>query len=373
MKIAFDARWLFQGGHGDVTYLRNLIRALARVAGRDEFWLYYREFDALRESLTTQHPNIHTRQLNFPIGSLWNQLALSPALKREKMDVLHGNYMLPTWAPCPMVVTIHDATFRLFPEWIPSRAARIMNVLIPLSAQRATHILTVSECSKRDIVRCFGIAPEKVTVAYNGVSPQFMAHDPLEAHRRVREAYPQLSGPFIAGIGLRGARKNIGVVLRAILQLQERGVWPDDTKFAVAGTREQFPDAEFEKLQNTVVFLGFADEALLPDIFAAAQCSVYPSLYEGFGLPVLEAMACGCPVVCSDTSSLPEVAGGAGAMLSPTDEESWANVLESVLHDENHRAVLRDRGIKRAAEFSWEKCARATLKVYKEVTGKSHG
>ncbi len=373
MKIAFDARWLFQGGHGDVTYLRNLIRALARTAPNDEFCLYYREFDALRESLTAQHSNIHTRELRFPVGALWNQCALVPALRRDDMSVLHGNYMLPLWASCPMVVTIHDATFRLFPDWIPRRAARIMNVLIPLSAQKATRILTVSECSKSDIVRCFGVPPEKVTVIYNGVSPQFSAHDPMESHRRVREAYPELSGPFVAAIGLRGARKNIGVVLRAILQLKERGAWPDNMKLAVAGTRAQFPDAEFEKLQDIAVFLGFVEESLLPDIFAAAQCSVYPSLYEGFGLPVLEAMACGCPVICSNTSSLPEVAGGAGAMLSPTDEEGWANVLESVLHDENHRAVLRDRGLKRAGEFSWEKCARQTLQVYAEVTGATRG
>ena len=373
MKIAFDARWLFQGGHGDVTYLRNLIKTLARVASHDEFWLYYREFDALRESLSAQHSNIHTSSLSFPVGALWNQCALAPAIGRAGMDVLHGNYMLPFWAPCPMVVTIHDATFRLFPEWIAPRPRRLMNFLIPLAAQRATRILTVSECSKQDIVRCFEVPPGKVSVTYNGVSSQFTAHDPMEAHLRVREVYPALANPFVAGIGLRGPRKNIGVVLRAILQLCSRGAWPNEMKFAVAGTREQFPDEEFEKLDEVVEFLGFVDEKLLPDIYAAAQCSVYPSLYEGFGLPVLEAMACGCPVICSNTSSLPEVAGGAAAMLAPNDEEGWANVLDSVLHDENHRAMLRDRGLKRAAFFSWEKCARETLAVYEEVTGKTHG
>ncbi len=367
MKIAFDARWLLPTGTGDVTYLRCLLRALAQVAPDDEFHLYYREFNPEREALAARFANVYSHALHFPIGSLWNQFALAPRLARDDMSLLHGNYMLPLRAPRPMVVTIHDVTFRLFPQWIPSRAQRIMNVLIPLSARSATKIITGSQCSKDDLVREFGIAPEKIAVTPYAAAPHFTASDPMEAHARISAAFPALSGPFIVGVGLRGPRKNIGVVLRAILQLQARGAWPHNLKLALTGTREQFPDAEVEKLGETVVFLGFIEEKLLPDLFTSAQASVYPSLYEGFGLPVLEAMACGCPILCSDTSSLPEVAGGAGAMLSPTDENAWTAVLESVLHDENHRAVLRSRGLERAEHFSWEKCAQQTLEVYREV------
>jgi glycosyltransferase involved in cell wall biosynthesis len=272
-----------------------------------------------------------------------------------------------------MVVTIHDITFRLFPQWIAPRPRKLMNFLIPLAAQSASKIITCSQCSKNDMVRELGLPAEKIVVTPYAASSHFWPHDPQEAHGRVREAYPQLSNDFVAGIGLRGPRKNIGVVLRAILRLRARGAWPAEMKFAIAGSREQFPDEELQKLGDIVVFLGFVDEALLPYIFAAAQCTVYPSLYEGFGLPVLEAMACGCPVICSNSSSLPEVAGGAAAMLSPTDEEGWASVLESVLHDDNHRAMLRSWGLERAAQFSWEKCARQTLDVYKEVAGDARG
>ena len=373
MKIAFDARTLFHGATGETTYLRSLLRALAQVAPQNELHLYYREFDAEREALAAHYPSVHTRGLNFPIGALWNHCALASHLARDGMDVLHSQYTLPLAAPRPMVVTIHDITFRLFPEWIAPRPRKLMNFLIPLAAERASKIITCSQNSKDDMMREFDLPGDKIVVMPYAAGPQFNAHDPMESHRRVRETYPELSGSYIAGIGLRGARKNIGVVLRAILQLKARGAWPGDMKFAIAGTREQFTDVEFEKLENVAVFLGFVDETLLPDIFAAAQCSVYPSLYEGFGLPVLEAMACGCPVICSNTSSLPEVAGGAGALLSPTDEEGWTNVLESVLHDENHRALLRSRGLRRAAEFSWEKCARQTLDVYDEVTSKIYG
>ena len=373
MNIAYDARSLFQGGTGDVTYFRSLLHAIAHLTSKSQLHLYYREFDSERENLAAHYANIHTHGLNFPVGWLWNQCALSPHLARDGMDALHSQYLLPTWAPRPMIVTIHDITFRLFPEWFPPRPRKLMNFLIPLAAGRAQKIITGSQNSKDDMVREFGVPESKIVVTPYAAGAHFISNDPMESHRRVRETYPELSGPYIAGIGLRGARKNIGIVLRAILRLRSRGAWPIDMKIAIAGTRDQFPDKEFEKLSDIVVFLGFIEETLLPDIFSAAQCSVYPSLYEGFGLPVLEAMACGSPVICSDTSSLPEVAGGAGAMLSPTDEEGWANVLESVLHDENHRAMLRDRGLKRATEFSWEKCARQTLDVYQEVTGKTYG
>jgi glycosyltransferase involved in cell wall biosynthesis len=366
MKVAFDARWLFQGGHGDVTYLRNLVRALAKAAPDDEFWLYYREFDELRENVAAQHVNVQTKRVSFPLGVLWNQCALVPRLARDGMALLHGNYVLPPLSSRPMVVSIHDITFRLFPQWIAPRPRRLMNILIPLSARRARRIITGSQCAKDDMVRELGVAPEKIIVTPYAAAPHFSPRDPMESQMRVREVYPQLSEPFIAGIGLRGVRKNIGVVLRALRGLQKCGALPT-TKLALAGSREQFPDTEIDDLGDCVVFLGFVEESLLPDIYGAALCCVYPSLYEGFGLPVLEAMACGCPVLCSDTSSLPEVAGGAGALISPHDETAWAAILESVLHDENHRAVLRDRGLKRAAHFSWEKCARETLQIYREV------
>lgn len=367
MKIAFDARTLSHGVTGDTTYLRSLLRSQAPLVPEDELVLYYREFDAEREALSAHYSNIRTQGLSFPIGWLWNQCALPLRLGRDGMNVLHAQYTLPYTAPCPMVVTIHDITFRLFPQWVAPRPRRLMNFLIPMAAHRAAKIITGSQCSKDDIVREFQIAPEKIVVTPYASGSQFSPHEPLEAHERVSEAYPALAGPFIAGIGLRGTRKNIGVVLRAILLLRERGAWPGDMKFAVAGTREQFPDTEVEKLEDVMMFLGFVDDALLPSIYSAALCSVYPSLYEGFGLPVVEAMACGCPVLCSNTSSLPEVANGGGALLRPDDVVEWADVLESVLHDENHRAVLRDRGLKRAAQFSWDNCARQTLDVYREV------
>lgn len=367
MKIAFDARSLFHGGTGDVTYFRALLGALARITPEDELHLYYREFDSEREQLAVHHANITTHGLRFPIGWLWNQCALAPALHSDGMALLHAQYLLPRFAPRPTVVTIHDITFRLFPEWFPPRACKLMNFLIPSAAHNATRIITGSQCAKNDMVREFGVPPERIVVTPYAAAPQFSPRDPVEAHRRVRTAFPSLSGPFIVGIGLRGTRKNIGVVLRAMLSLVSRGAWPTGTKLALAGTREQFPDAEIARLENDIVFLGFVPDDLLPELYGAALASVYPSLYEGFGLPVLEAMACGCPVLSSDTSSLPEVAGDAAVLLPPQDETAWADAIEKIIGDENHRASLCGRGILRAAEFSWERTARETQTVYRTV------
>lgn len=367
MKIAFDARSLFRGGTGDVSYFRALLSALSHQAPQDEFHLYYREFNSEREDLAAQFPNIRTHGARFPVGWLWNQCALAPRLRRDGMNLLHSQYLLPQLAPCPMIVTIHDITFRLFPEWFPPRACRLMNFLIPRAAHSATKIITGSQCAKDDMVREFGVAPQKIVVTPYAAAPHFAPRDSQEALRRVREIYPALSGRYFAAIGLRGVRKNIGVALRAVLQLQTRGAWPPDVKLAIAGTREQFSDAEIEKLGETVVFLGFIAEKLLPDLFSASLASIYPSLYEGFGLPVLEAMACGCPVLCSNTSSLPEVAGDAAVLLPPDDESAWALALESVLNDEKQRATLSLRGLERAAQFSWDKCARQTLEIYREA------
>ena len=372
MKIAFDACTLLggaSGGSGDATYLRSLLRALAHVAPENEFHLYYREFDTEREALAAQFSNVATHGRHFPVALLWSQCALAPRLARDGMDVLHAQYFLPRFCARPMVVTIHDITFHLFPQWFPPGVGRMMNRLVPRAARAARKIITGSQCTKDDIVDCLDVPPQKIVVTPYAAAPHFAPRDPHEAHRRVREMHPELQGPFIAGVGVRGPRKNIGVVLGAMAQLQARGAWPRGVKLALAGTREQFPDPEIAMLGDSVVFLGYVAESDLPDIFASAVASVYPSFYEGFGLPVLEAMSCGCPVLVSDASSLPEVAGDAGVMLAPDDVTGWAGALQQLLEDENHRATLRCRGLERAAQFSWEKCARQTLEIYREVAG----
>lgn len=367
LKIAYDARSLFAGGTGDVTYFRSLLSALAAQEPASSFTLYGRHSDRERAALAAQHPNISTREVPFPIGWLWNQGALVPHLRRDGMQLLHSQYLLPPRVPCPAIVTIHDITFRLFPQWFPPRACRIMNVLIPLAARTATHIITGSQCSKNDIIKYFGVSEEKITVTPYAAAAQFRPLLREEAQAYIVSRYPALAAPYLIGIGLRGVRKNVGVVLGAIKMLREQKRWPHGTILALAGSEEHFPAKELAPVRDVVRFLGFVPDEELPALYGAAQASVYPSLYEGFGLPPLEAMACGCPVLCSDSASLPEVVGDAGILLSPQDCEAWANSLSEVLNNVDLRDSLKQRGLYRAHDFSWERTARQTREVYRHV------
>jgi glycosyltransferase involved in cell wall biosynthesis len=367
LQIAYDARSLFAGGTGDVTYFRSLIAALAELHPASSFVLYGRDRDSERNALATRYANIATKEVTFPLGWLWNQGALVPRLRRDGMELLHSQYLLPPHASIPTIVTIHDITFRLFPQWFPPRPCRIMNVLIPLAARTATHIITGSQCSKNDIVKYFGVREDKITVTPYAAGAQFRPIEREEAQTYVAARYESLQAPYVVGIGLRGVRKNVSVVLRAIKMLREQNRWPSGTVLALAGGEEHFSAEDVALVRDVVQFLGFVPDEDLPALYAAAQASVYPSLYEGFGLPPLEAMACGCPVLCSDASSLPEVVGDAGILLAPEDIEAWANALLKVLCDAAWREELRKRGLRRAALFSWERTAQQTFKVYRDV------
>lgn len=365
MRVGLDARSLFAGGTGDRTYFRHLIKAMARLQPRDEFVLFHREDDPERAAFARELANVRASRVDFPIGWLWGPLALPPRLKAQEIDVLHAQYLLPPKCPCPSIVMIHDITFRLFPQWVPPRARVIMNLLIPLAARTSTRILTSSEHSRRDIVRHLKVPPEKVVVTLCGVGREFAPMPPGAATQRVEEKFGLKD--YIIGIGLRGARKNIGVVLRAMLQLQAQGKWPRDCVLALAGSREQFPDVELDQLGAQVRFLGYVADEELPALYGAALACVYPSFYEGFGLPPLEAMACGCPVLCANASSLPEVVGQAALLLPPHDRNAWADALERALTDAAWREAKSEAGLHRALLFDWNRSARQTLAVYREV------
>ncbi|MDF2441670.1 MAG: hypothetical protein JWN98_2654 [Abditibacteriota bacterium] len=365
LKIGYDARSLFAGGTGDVTYFRSLLTALATQEPDSSFVLYGRHRDAERDALAARYANISTREVPFPIGWLWNQGALVPRLRRDGMELLHSQYLLPPRASCPTIVTIHDITFRMFPQWFPQRACRIMNVLIPLAARTATHIITGSHCSKNDMMKYFGVRADKITVTPYAAGPQFRPLVRRDAQEYITARYAALSAPYVIGVGLRGVRKNVSVVLRAIKMLRDQKRWPVKTLLALAGSPEHFAPEDIEPVRDVVQFLGFVPEEDLPALFAAAQASVYPSLYEGFGLPLLEAMACGCPVLSSNAASLPEVAGDAGIVLPPQDTQAWADALHRLLTHEDERALWSERGLARAQQFSWQRTARETLDVYR--------
>jgi glycosyltransferase involved in cell wall biosynthesis len=295
-------------------------------------------------------------------------------LRRERPDVYHApHYVLPPATPCPSVVTIHDCIHLMFPQYLPNRAAHAYAKASLWSAVRRSHrILTVSEASKRDILRFFNVAPEKIVVVYNAIDERFWKAPAEEDVTRVRERY-QLDHGFVLYVGNIKPHKNLVRLIEAFDLLRRQF---DEMKLLIIGDEiSKLPAlrraVHTHKLHKHVRFLGYLPDETLAILYRLAAVFVFPSLYEGFGLPPLEAMACGTPVVTSNVSSLPEVTGDAAVLVDPYDVESIVAGIERVLTDPVLNAELRRKGVARARAFSWEQSVARTLQLYEEVGGAS--
>ncbi|MBC7226910.1 MAG: glycosyltransferase family 4 protein [Thermoflexales bacterium] len=290
----------------------------------------------------------------------------------QGVDLFHATeHLLPRFSRIRTVFTLHDLIFLFHPETHKPLNRWFLTLMMPRFLRAADAVIAVSECTKRDAVRAYGIPEEKITVIYEGVSLRFRPADP-EAVRVVRAKYG-LPEHFILYVGTIEPRKNLTALLEAYAALQARNT-QYATRLVIVGKKGWLYEGFFRRLRELgleehVHFTGYVPDEDLPALYSAADLFVFPSLYEGFGLPVLEAMACGVPVVCSNTSSLPEVAGDAALLVDPADVRALAEAMERVLADEALRATLRTRGLERARQFTWEATARRTLEVYRRVVG----
>ena len=297
------------------------------------------------------------------------------------VDLFHATeHLLPRFSKVRTVFTLHDLIFLFHPETHKPLNRWFLTLMMPRFLRAADAIIAVSECTRRDAIRFYGITEEKITVIYEGVSPRFRPASP-EAVRAVREKY-SLPEHFILYVGTIEPRKNLTALLEAfhhfLATCSSLSAPCDlrpatcDLRLVIVGKKGWLYESFFHRLRelgldDRVIFTGYVPDEDLPAIYSAADLFVFPSLYEGFGLPVLEAMACGVPVVCSNTSSLPEVAGDAALLVDPTDVRALAGAMERVLMDKHLRAELRAKGLERAERFTWEGAARETLEVYREV------
>jgi len=267
----------------------------------------------------------------------------------------------------PTVLTVHDLIFRRYPQHHKPLNRWYLNATMPLYCRRADHIIAVSERSKRDVIEAYGVAPDKITVIYEAADPRFCPQSP-EAVAAARARY-RLPERYLLFVGTIEPRKNLGRLLQAFERLHAAGL---TDALVIVGKRGWLYDDFFAALENSparqaVIFPGFVPDADLPAVYAGAQALVFPSLFEGFGLPVLEAMACGTPVVCSATSSLPEIAGEAALLVDPTSTETLTDALIRVLRDDALAAALRERGWIQAGRFTWQETARRTLDLYRAL------
>jgi glycosyltransferase involved in cell wall biosynthesis len=309
-----------------------------------------------------------------PTNLGWTLVGLPRAAKRAGVDLIHSPaYTAPFWAGVPVILTIHDVSYARHPEWYPYRRDILRRTFYRLSASAATEIMTVSEFSADEIAAAYGIPRSRITVVPHGVGGAFA---PGEPSARPTSLPPGVSTPFLLHVGDLHERRNLGVVARAVLEVRRTGGQARALSLVLAGLDQGVGDelsavASAAGAPDAVVRLGPVSEGGLIALYRSATALVYPSLYEGFGLPILEAMASGTPVIASHAASMPEVLGDAGILLDPHDDRAWTDAVSRVVNDEALRATLRCKGLTRARQFTWQQTAQVTLDVYRRALGRN--
>jgi glycosyltransferase involved in cell wall biosynthesis len=373
MRIALNLLFVAPGVAGGRVYAEGLLRGLAAVDRENEYVVFTR-----RGILLPDLPPERFRQVQAPVwrtSSLWRtfwEYAVLPGrVRRGRFDLLHGlGSLSPRTAACPLVLTIHDLIYHHFPESLPAGYRLFMEAGLPRMARRAERIITPSRHTAREVVEHFGVPLERVRVIAEGPGSPLRPQTDEACLRATRERY-DIDRPYMISV-CRGYRhKNLAGLLRAFALLRDGGVRHQLVLVGeeFRGGRELDRLARELGLSADLVFTGFVSEAELATLYSGADVFAFPSLAEGFGLPVLEAMACGTPVVASKAAAIPEVVGEAGVLADASDPRAFANALATVLKDEDLRVALRKRGLDRARQFSWEQCAQETLAVYREVGG----
>ena len=320
----------------------------------------------LDRSITVEAPRWKTDRPMQRI--LWEQLALPSATRRVKADALHATaFVAPIIHLAPTVITIYDLSFALFPQFFRGFNQTYLRLGTRLSARRAQRLITISDCTRRDVHRLYNVPLDRIDVAYPGVDEtlQSPSSDRVENFRRAKN----LPEKFLLFLGTLEPRKNLITLVRAFTQLKQ--ACPEAMLVLAGGVGwladDLFAAIDASGVKDSIVLPGYVaaeDKALW---YAAAAAFVYPSIYEGFGLPPLEAMACGTPVIVSNAASLPEVVGDAGLLIAPEDVSSWAAAMMRVWNDAAYRAELADRGTRQAAKFTWLITARQTLHTYRQI------
>lgn len=367
MRIAFDLRRIKNPGIG--RYMQCLVEAMLAQDSEHEFLLIVSP-DA-QELISTAGRRAEKLCCSAKYYSLREQVELPRILRDHKIDLLHSpHFVLPLVRPCPAIVTLHDVIYLACKEDLASRVGHIYyRRMMAAAARSAVHIITVSEFSKSDIVRHLGVDAAKIKVIHSGVSPAFHPSRDSARIENVRRKYT-LRKEFILYAGIYKPRKNHAGLLRAFQQLRAGEV---DAELVIAGPMNE-SEAALKSLArelaiaDRVTFTGSVDDSELAALYCAARVYACPSLYEGFGFTVLEAMACGTPVVCSHQTSLPEVAGDAALYADPRNPEEFAGALSWVFSDEVLRTDLVRKGFQNCRRFNWLKAAEQTIAVYERST-----
>lgn len=365
MKIAIDVHSLGTQAGGNETYFRQLVRGLAADPSENHYTLFHTHPIALEAVCNDPRFTLCAIPKN-PIARL--ALALPRKLREIKPDVFHCQYVQPLWGTRKTVVAIHDLAHEHFPEFFHPVEALRMKKLVRWTAKRASHILTISEFSAADIAARFHLSRDKITVTYLSPSPEFHPRDKEQCAAHLAHTYG-IDGPFILYVGRIQARKNLPRLVEAYAYIRKQGI---TARLVIVGKK----DWQFEQLlhkirelglESSVAFPGFVPFDDLPLFYNAAEVFVFPSFFEGFGLPVIESMASGVPTITSFGSSLQEVAGNGALLIDPSDTNSIAIALQRALSDQDLRCDLINRGLQRARQFRQDDLAKKALAVYRSL------
>ena len=386
MRIGIDYTAAVNQGAGIGRYTRHLVQALLGLDAQDEFVLLTAGGKPVRAGVSASEPQIRpvpsdiqgkpsARFARLPLTErawaiLWHRLRLPlwVELFSGRLDIFHSpDFALPPVRRARTVLTVHDLSFMRVPECSqPSLRAYLLRV-VPSSVRRADMVLADSDSTRNDVIELLGVSPDRVRVIYPGVDDSFRRVQDTAVLAHVRQRY-RLPERFVLSVGTLQPRKNLTRLIEAYAQAR----LDTNVKLVIAGGTGWLYEGIFRRveelrLQSEVYFPGYVAEEDLPALYTLAELFLFPSLYEGFGLPPLEAMACGTPVVTSNVSSLPEVMGDAGLMVDPRDVEALASAMGRVLGESSLRCTMVQRGLSQAQRFTWPRTAEELLRLYHEV------
>jgi glycosyltransferase involved in cell wall biosynthesis len=378
MKIVFDSRCFFEQKTGVGHYAYGLLKALLETDSANAYTLFYGlTAKSSRKPLSEfKKEGVTNILIRWP-GRLFDIFVdRFPSIPVDRLIGDYDVFHCPNFVPPPLkgnvVITVHDMAYQLYPSFFPETIRRSLTRHLDGSARMAKRIIADSENTKKDITKYLNFDSRKISVVHPAAGDNFKPMDDFTLIESVKQQYG-IDGNYIGFFATLEPRKNAVALVQAYNILKKR-IKGFGHKLVLAGSpgwqnEDVFSYITSLGLTNDVLVTGYVPDDDLPVLLNGAAVSVYPSLYEGFGLPPLEAMACGTPVITSNTSSLPEVVGDAGIMVDPEDIVGLADAIESVLSDEKLKQEMSRKGLARAKLFSWDKAARETLKIYKDVAG----
>ena len=373
--IAIDYTPAYEQGGGIGRLVRDLVAALAHEDTKTAYRLFV---SGASNTTLPAAPNSNYQWRPTPITPKWlariwhrAQIPLPVEVFVGNVDLYHAtDFVLPpTLSTTKTIVTVHDLSFVRVPDAASPNLKCYLDIVVPRSVKRANHVIADSQATKDDLISLYDIQPDKITVLLSGIDKRYSPQKDLDLLVTMRNKYRIPGKPYLFIVGTVQPRKNYSRVIQALKILRERGY---DLCFVIAGGKGWLEDEMYQTIQETgmsdyVHLIGFVDDDDLPVLYSGAECVAFPSLYEGFGFPVLEGMACGTPVVTSNISSLPEVAGDAALLVNPLSVAEITHAIQRILDDTTLRETLIQKGFEQVKKFTWEESAKQLQQIYQNV------